>query len=187
MSDNLDAKSRPPTSATDPEDVFSPHEHSRPRNEYLTDVSENGGDYCVIRCTIPAGAVVPVHSHADRETFYVLSGKVEALNEDHWELLGPGDIFDVRHGARHAWRNSSQAAATIICVTTTQVGRFLRKISAAGLSPEEQAQRFLELVHAHGYWLASPEENAAVGLDVNWGELRGALLGGGYQVQRQTH
>ncbi len=35
-------------------------------------------------------------------------------------------------------------------------------------SPEEQAQRFLTLVQANGYWLASPEENAAVGLEVNW-------------------
>jgi hypothetical protein len=45
-------------------------------------------------------------------------------------------------------------------------------ISAAGSSAEEQAQRFLEVVHANGYWLASPEENAAVGLAVNWGGLR---------------
>jgi hypothetical protein len=115
-----------------------------------------------------------MHSHADRETFYVVSGKIDALREDRWEVLGPGDVFDVRDGAKHAWRNSSQVAASIICVTTTEMARFLQEISisAAGSLPEEQAQRFLDLVHAKGYWLASPDENAAVGLDVNWSGLR---------------
>jgi len=114
--------------------------------------------------------VVPMHSHADRETFYVVSGNINALNEDRWEELGPGDVFDVRDGAKHAWRNSSQLAASIICVTTTKMARFLQDISssAAGSLPEEQTQRFLRLVQANGYWLASSEENAAVGLTVNW-------------------
>jgi len=76
-------------------------------------------------------------------------------------------------GTKHAWRNSSQVAASMICVTTTKMARFLQEIStaAAGPSHEEQAQRFLKLVHAHGYWLASAEENAAVGLDVSWSGL----------------
>jgi quercetin dioxygenase-like cupin family protein len=172
MSDNLDLNVRCSTRAANAHDVFSPQEHSAPTNEYLTDVSDNGGDYCVMRCVLPAGAVVPMHSHADRETFYVLSGKIESLRGDRWEELGPGDIIDVRDGARHAWRNSSRTAATIICVTTTKMARFLQDVSAAGASPEEQAERFLRLVRANGYWLASPEENAAIGLDVNWGGAR---------------
>jgi hypothetical protein len=55
-------------------------------------------------------------------------------------------------------------------VTTTKMARFLKDISssAAGALPEEQTQRFLKLVQANGYWLASSEENAAVGLTVNW-------------------
>ena len=115
-----------------------------------------------------------MHSHADRETFYVVSGSPDALNGDRWEKLGPGDVFDVRDGAKHAWRNSSQLAASMICVTTTKLTRFLQDIStsASTSSPEKQAQRFLELVHANGYWLASSEENAAVGLDDNWSGLR---------------
>jgi quercetin dioxygenase-like cupin family protein len=174
MSDNLNLNNRRSTSATNAQEVFSPQKHLRPMNEYLTEISDNAGDYCLIRCTLPAGVVVPMHSHADRETFYVVSGKIDALREDRWEVLGPGDVFDVRDGAKHAWRNSSQVAASIICVTTTEMARFLQEISisAAGSLPEEQAQRFLDLVHAKGYWLASPDENAAVGLDVNWSGLR---------------
>lgn len=120
---------------------------------------------------MPPGVVVPMHSHSDRETFYVLSGKLDALRVDRWEQLGPGDVFDVCDGIKHAWRNASKEDATILCVTTTRLTQFLREavIPPHGASaPEQRAQHFLKLVEAHGYWLASPEENAAVGLDVNW-------------------
>jgi quercetin dioxygenase-like cupin family protein len=173
MSGNLNPDSRLSTSAADPRELFSPQQNVRPTNEYLTEFSDNE-DYCLIRCTLPAGAVVPMHSHSDRETFYVLSGRLDALREDRWEQLEPGDVFDVRDGTRHAWRNSSQAAASIICVTTTKMARFLQDISIPAddaLPPEQHAQHFLRLVQANGYWLASPEENAAVGLDVNWNRL----------------
>ena len=92
----------------------------------------------------------------------MVSGNLDLLNGDRWEKLGPGDVFDVREGAKHAWRTSSQLAASMICVTTTKLARFLQdiSISPAGSSAEEQAQQFLELVHANGYWLASPKENA---------------------------
>ena len=126
MSDNLNLNDRCSTSATNAQEVFSPQNHLRPMNEYLTEVSNNEGDYCVIRCSLPAGAVVPMHSHADRETFYVVSGNLDALNGDRWEKLGPGNVFDVRDGAQHAWRNSSQLAASMICVTTTRLARFLK-------------------------------------------------------------
>src|SRR5215470_6471851 len=155
----------------DANELFSPQNHLRPANVYLTDVSHNEADYCLILCILPAGVVVPMHSHADRETFYVVSGKIDALGVDRWEELGPGDVFDVRDGMKHAWRNSSGAAATILCVTTTKLAKFLQQISVSDddmSATEEHARRFLTLVRANGYWLASPEENAAVGLTVHW-------------------
>jgi quercetin dioxygenase-like cupin family protein len=170
MPHNLSLKDRPSAKAGNAGEVFSPQKDLRPTNEFLTEVTDDAADYCVMRCTLPAGAVVPMHSHADRETFYVLSGKLDALNGDRWQQLEAGDVFDVRDGMKHAWRNSSPAAATMICVTTTKLGRFLQEISIpeAGSSGEEQAQRFFKLVQANGYWLASPDENEAIGLDVSW-------------------
>lgn len=170
MSDNRDE--RRSAIAASAQEVFSPQGHLRPLNEYLTEVSDDA-DYCVMRCTLPAGAIVPMHSHADRETFYLISGRLDALNEDHWETLEPGDIFDVQGGTKHAWRNSSGRDALVMCVTTPRMARFLQatSVSAAGSSSEDHARRFRELVKAHGYWLASPEENVAIGLDVNWGAV----------------
>jgi quercetin dioxygenase-like cupin family protein len=97
MPDNLNHDARS-MSATNAKEVFSPRKHPRSTNERLTEVSDNEGDFCVMRCTLPAGAVVPMHSHADRETFYMVSGKLDALRGDRWEELRPGDLFDVRGG-----------------------------------------------------------------------------------------
>jgi quercetin dioxygenase-like cupin family protein len=166
-----DSLGNPSPNIANGEEIFSPQKDLRPTNVYLTKISENDADYCLILATLPAGAVVPMHSHADRETFYVLSGNVEGLRVNQWETLGPGDVFDVSDGVKHAWRNSSQESASMLIVTTTRMAKFLRDISVSDddtSGPDEQAQRFLELVRAHGYWLASPEENAAVGLTVNW-------------------
>ena len=99
MPGNLNSHGRPDKDA---KEVFSPQGHLRPVNTYLTDVAGNDGDYCLILCILPPGVVVPMHSHADRETFYVVSGKIEALRVDRWEELRPGDVFDVRDGMRHA-------------------------------------------------------------------------------------
>jgi hypothetical protein len=38
--------------------------------------------FCLIRSTFPAAVVVPIHSHADRKTFYVLDGERQPLRED---------------------------------------------------------------------------------------------------------
>lgn len=176
MSAKLNANSRRATENANTSQVFTPQKDLPPTNTYLTNISDDEGDYCVMQCTLPPGAIVPLHSHADRETFYVLSGTPSSLREDQWTELSAGDIVDVRDGTKHAWKNASDDPASMLCVTTTKMAKFLRDIStpsADPLQPEEQAQRFLNLVTAHGYWLANPEENAAVGLDVNWNGSHG--------------
>ena len=46
------------------------------RVRHLTALTDADDGYCLIGSTFPAGMVVPVHSHADRETFYVLDGEL---------------------------------------------------------------------------------------------------------------
>jgi quercetin dioxygenase-like cupin family protein len=173
MPDNrANSGSRAPKTKPDTYEVFSAQNDVRPGNQYLTEVTEGDGDYCVMLCTFPSDVIVPMHSHADRETFYVLSFNPEFYWGDHWETLNPGDVVDAQDGMRHAWRNPSPAAASMLCVTTMQMARFLRDVSADDRSgdPLARGQRFLRLVQQHGYWLASPQENAAIGLDVSWGD-----------------
>jgi quercetin dioxygenase-like cupin family protein len=55
--------------------------------------------------------VVPLHSHADRETFFVLSGEMQGHdgNAGAWRTVRVGEVFDATDGLRHAWRNAGDA------------------------------------------------------------------------------
>jgi quercetin dioxygenase-like cupin family protein len=148
-------------------DVYSPHKDAHPGLQYLTEVTDGDENYCVVLGTFPPGAVVPLHSHPDRETFYVISGISELYRGDRWETLGPGDTADVQDGIRHAWKNSAVSTTTMFIVTTMRLARFLRDISVDAGSADAAA-RFQSLVQKNGFWLANPQENAAIGLDKNW-------------------
>ena len=60
---------------------------------------------------------------------------------------------------RHAWRNRSRHAAVMHLVTTATIGRFFREIAA-------DPGRFLAISERYGYWNATPDENAVVGLQI---------------------
>jgi quercetin dioxygenase-like cupin family protein len=142
--------------------VFSPQsEQMRPSNTYLTSLSLPENDYCVITGKLPVGAVVPLHSHSDRETFYILSGEMNLYDGASWRILKQGDCVDVLSNTKHAWRNASTSSATVIVVTTVRMGVFLKQAST-------QREQFFKLVQEYGYWLGSPEDNEAIGLSTDW-------------------
>ena len=126
--------------------------------EILTPVGD--GLPLVMRGTIPAGGVVPLHSHADPETFIMIAGEIEGYVGDEWQRVVAGDVLHVPGHVRHAWRNRSRGPANMFLVSTGTIGRFFRDI--AGRDPDE----FLAIADRYGYWNATPEENAAIGLTV---------------------
>lgn len=138
---------------------------------------DDGSAPCVMRGTIPPGEVVPLHSHADPETFLMLSGTVEGLayaDDDsfRWVPIRIGEVFHVPGGARHAFRNQFASPAVMLIMTTSTIGCFFRELGtpvAAGVSKprmpsEATIRRFQETSARYGYWNATPEENARVGL-----------------------
>jgi quercetin dioxygenase-like cupin family protein len=145
----------------------------RPKNRPLTNTSRDDDDYCVVIATAPPGVVVPLHSHPDRETFYMLSGEMQGYDGEAgtWRTLHADDVFDVTDGMRHAWRNASNEDASMLFVTTNRMARFLREVGELHKEggPENEARAFGGLVARYGYWCAGPDENAAIGLGINWG------------------
>jgi mannose-6-phosphate isomerase-like protein (cupin superfamily) len=148
-----------------------------PAIQFLTPSEDAGIAPCVMRGTVPPGSCVPLHSHADPETFIIVSGELEALTKPaegyRWTGLKAGDILHVPGGAKHAWRNTSPKPAVAIVVTTPKLGRFLLEISEAmipGRPPSapsaERIRYFNETAERYGYWNATAEENAEVGLSV---------------------
>lgn len=150
-------------------DVFGP------TVEFLKRPEAAGGSYCVMLGTIPAGVSVPLHSHPDVESFFLLSGAVEALSYEgekfDWLPIKPGEFVHVPSNAKHAWRNVSSGPALQLIVTTPKLGRFFQEIGrpvTAGVplpSPTPDALRtFFRISAEYGYWLGSPAENAAIGI-----------------------
>jgi quercetin dioxygenase-like cupin family protein len=130
------------------------------RMELLSPPTEDG--YCVMMGTIPAGGGVPLHSHPEAESFYVLSGDVEALVQTtcglEWRELGAGDFIHIPAGVKHAWRNRSIEPMSAVITCTAKLGRALQEMGqlANTLRPK--------LPSPAGHWLGRPEENAAVGI-----------------------
>ena len=70
-----------------------------PTIQVLTPPEADDAWPCLMRGTIPPGMFIPMHAHADPETFYVISGEVEGLvvGGDHatWTPIAGGDVFRV--------------------------------------------------------------------------------------------
>jgi hypothetical protein len=68
-----------------------------PSIQFLSPLEEADDAPCLMRGTIPPGVAVPLHSHADSETFLQVSGEVEALVEAEdgfdWVRVRAGDVF----------------------------------------------------------------------------------------------
>lgn len=155
-----------------------------PLVELFTQPVEDDRAPCTMRGTIPPGIAVPIHSHADPETYLTVSGTVEALTETPegmvWRKLSRGDIFHVPGNAKHAFRNRSHDPSIMFIVSTEKIGRFLRsigrRVDRADLSsapPTADAiTDFLAMAEPFGYWNATPEENARAGVLVPPNERR---------------
>jgi quercetin dioxygenase-like cupin family protein len=148
-----------------------------PTIQFLVAPQSSDETPCVLKGTIPPGVSVPIHSHPGIEAFYLLSGQVEVLSEasgkPHWIAAGPGDFIEVPSSAKHGFRNRSQQPVVQLITTTSKLGRFFQEIgrsirpreSVSPPSPDD-IQRFLQIAERYGYWLATPEENAALGISL---------------------
>lgn len=150
-----------------------------PTIQILTPLTEDPGP-CLMRGAIQPGVIIPMHAHADPESFYVLSGEVEGLafpcSAPEWVSVPQGGLFHVPGLARHAWRNLGDEQAEMLVVTTAKMARFFRdvgvpahKVTPGEPPPPDLLQRFQDVSARYGYWNASPEENAEVGIELAFG------------------
>jgi hypothetical protein len=76
-------------------------------------------------------------------------------------------------GAPHAWRNVTNEPLVNLVITTKRLGRFFQEtgrpasIAQKPVTPEDLA-RFAAVCEKYGYWIATPEENAAVGIKMSF-------------------
>ena len=148
-----------------------------PTVEFLTSPEDESADFCVLRGVIPPGQSVPLHSHPDTEDFVIVSGSVEGLKCDgdsyRWIEARAGDYIHIPNGTPHAWRNVSASPVVMLMITTRKLAQFFlevgRPITKEQPPPSlEDVARFLAISARYGYWNATPEENAAVGIEVSF-------------------
>ena len=148
-----------------------------PTVEFLTSPQETGIDYCLLRGVIPPGVSVPLHSHPDTEDFIVIHGEVQALRRGtsgyEWTEVKAGDHVRVPGNVRHAWRNATGTPFTTYIITTSKLGKFFQEVGRPIGSTDEPVTaegiadflaRYASVAGKYGYWNATPEENAAVGI-----------------------
>jgi quercetin dioxygenase-like cupin family protein len=99
-------------------DVFGP------TLEFLILPEQADGGYCAMTGTIPPGGSVPLHSHPDIESFFLVSGAVRVMSqrEDSFEWLDVrrGEFVSVPSNAKHAWQNTSSGPAVQLIITFSQ-------------------------------------------------------------------
>ena len=88
--------------------------------QFLMQPDDEPGMPCIIRRTIPPATVVPMHSHPDPETCFMISGNAEGLAQTdegfQWIRLSPDDVFHVPSGAKQAFRNHWPEPAVMIAI-----------------------------------------------------------------------
>jgi quercetin dioxygenase-like cupin family protein len=143
--------------------------------EFFVGPHEGDEAPCILKGTIPSGVSIPMHSHDVVEIFFVLSGNIEVLVEVggklHWVEAGAGDLVEIPSNAKHAFRNRSKNPVLNLLFTTSKHGRYFQEIgrpvaSAESVRPpaQDEIQHFLKTARRYGYWFATPEENASVGI-----------------------
>ncbi|WP_293349289.1 cupin domain-containing protein [Mycobacterium sp.] len=150
-------------------DVFGP------TVEFISGPDDPAADFCVMRGVVPPGVVVPLHSHDDDEDFLILAGTQQVLVEDAhglgWRDLHAGDYVHIPGGIVHAHRNVSDEPVVDLIITSTRLGRFFRELARPDvgmrgpLTPEDLGQ-LIALSAKYGYVLGTPEQNAAVGIEL---------------------
>jgi quercetin dioxygenase-like cupin family protein len=124
------------------------------------------------------GVFVPLHSHAGPEWFYILEGEMDGYTGDEsggcWGVIRQGELVVLASGVRHAWKNDSQTPVRVLSFAGTDVFAVMRKIAfpadahqAAAAPTQEFLQELHEIAAKTGNWIATPDENAAIGLKLS--------------------
>ena len=145
--------------------------------QFLSTPEQINDQISVIRGTVPSGVVIPLHSHADPEIFYVLNGSLEVFQaegpSEGWQTVTAEEVVSIPRNVRHALRNTSPSPITAITVSKQELYSFFRELARpfdphmplAPPTPNEMQQLF-SAAEKYEYWLASRDENAAIGISL---------------------
>src|SRR5258708_5713178 len=67
--------------------------------QFLSTPEQINDQISVMHGTVPSGVVIPLHSHADPEIFYVLDGSLEVFEaegpSEGWQTINAGEVVSI--------------------------------------------------------------------------------------------
>jgi quercetin dioxygenase-like cupin family protein len=129
----------------------------------------------VMRGAVRPGGVIPLHSHPDPEIIYILEGSIEVFQSEGpdagWSTVSAGQTVSIPGKTKHALRNVTSLPVITVLITKAGIYQFFRELALpfdpnqlpAHPTPEEM-QKLFTAAAKYEYWMASPEENAAIGI-----------------------
>lgn len=108
--------------------------------EVLVSGEMTGGLSATLTQTSPPGGGPPPHSHArEDETFFVLEGEYELLQDGAWNRIPPGYAVHAKRGGVHTFRNVGTATGKmLVFVTPAGMEKYLEEISVLSM-PQDMA------------------------------------------------
>ena len=132
-------------------------------------MGEGDSDAVLLRVSMPPNLVVPLHTHADPESFLVLGGAMAIWLDGRWRELREGENLLVPGDAPHALRTSGDVPVDVLVMTYGRLLRFFREAGRTVMGDAPPASptptdigRVIEAAQRFGYWLAPPEEHMRV-------------------------
>src|ERR1700761_6553673 len=98
------------------------------RFELVARIGAHKSDIVLFRTPMAPGKLVPLHSHADPERFYLLEGEIEVFVVDDaakWRTINAGRSILLANGVKHAVRNQTEKTADIVLATNNRFASFL--------------------------------------------------------------
>ena len=116
---------------------------------YLATTESTHGEFGLYRMDmVPKAGGPATHFHRSiSESFFILDGTVRIYNGERWIDTKQGDFVYVPQGGLHAFRNDSDASASMLLLFTPGAPReeyFENLAQTAEWSPEERAEFFIK-------------------------------------------
>jgi quercetin dioxygenase-like cupin family protein len=145
--------------------------------QFLSTPEQVRDQISVMRGAVRAGVVVPLHSHPDPEIIYIIEGSIEVFQSEGpdagWSTVIAGQTVSIPGNVKHALRNVSTLPVITVLITKAGIYQFFREL-ALPFDPNqlptpptpEAMQKLFTVAAKYEYWMASPEENAAIGISL---------------------
>jgi quercetin dioxygenase-like cupin family protein len=105
----------------------------------------------------PPGGGPPPHMHLNEdETFFVLEGEYEFLEEGQWRKIQPAQAVHAKRGSVHTFRNlGTSAGKMLVFVAPSGMENYLEEISTLSI-PDDMAQ-ILAISNRYGISFPTPD------------------------------